>query len=218
MFFGTDDLANFFMFVFLFGLIFTVASLLLGFAHAGSLHGGHSASHNIDLNLGGHHAHIGVGGHDGPGFFNTPTIMAFLTWFGGSGYIFRQSLGFIGVLALPMALVSGLVGGAIMSSLLTRVLWPMMSPPLESEDFTLPGTRGRVVSSIREGGVGEVVYSKGDARFVTGARGLGGQPIPKGASVVIVQYEKGLALVQDLDAVPSGDTIAIGEAKARVGR
>lgn len=203
MLFGSDGLANFFIFVFLFGLIFTVASLLLGFAHVGGPDGGH-------LGAGGH----GVGGHQLQ--LNMPTIMAFLTWFGGAGYIFRQSLHYIGLLAVPMALVSGLAGGALMSFLLARLLWPMMTKPMEQEDFTLPGTYARVVSPIREGGVGEIVYTKQETRFTAGARGVGGQAISKGADVVIVQYEKGLALVQDVQALTGGDTIAIGEPRARV--
>jgi hypothetical protein len=222
--FGPDWLANIFLFIFLFGLIFTIASLVLGFVgmsggHAGG-HMGDAGGHGVHLgDVGGHHVHIDlpgphdvhiqVGGHgshggdhhlggDGPGVLNMPTIMAFITWFGGVGFILRQTLGLSGLIATPLALLSGLTGGAIMFTLLARVLWPMMSRPLSVEEFSLPGTVARVVSSIREGGVGEIVYSKRGTRFTAGARSDDGEAIAKGAEVVIMRYERGLAYVMDV--------------------
>jgi hypothetical protein len=221
--FGPDWLANVFLFIFLFGLIFTIASLVLGFVGAGGGHGGHvggDAGHGVHLgDLGGQHIHIDlpgphdihiqVGGHgshggsqhaggDGPGVLNMPTIMAFITWFGGVGFILRQSLGLSGFIVTPLALLSGATGAAIMFTLLARVLWPMMSKPLSEEEFSLPGTVARVVSSIREGGVGEIVYSKRGVRFTAGAKSEDNEAIPKGAEVVIIRYERGLAYVLDV--------------------
>jgi len=198
MFSGSDWLANLFIVVFLFGLIFTMASLVLGFAGGGGVHG-----HDIDL--GGHDgAHGDSGAHDGPGVFNIPTIMAFLTWFGGAGYIFRQTMGLNGYVAGGLALASGMVGGGIMFVLLARVLWPMMSKPMTTAEYSKPGTPARVVSSIREGGVGEIVYSKSGSRFTAGARSADGTAIAKGAEVVILRYEKGLAYVQDVGTLLEG--------------
>ena len=198
MFSGSDWLANLFIVVFLFGLIFTMASLVLGFAGGGGVHG-----HDIDL--GGHDgAHGDSGAHDGPGVFNIPTIMAFLTWFGGAGYIFRQTMGLNGYVAGGLALASGMVGGGIMFVLLARVLWPMMSKPMTTAEYSKPGTPARVVSSIREGGVGEIVYSKSGSRFTAGARSADGTAIAKGADVVILRYEKGLAYVQDVGTLLEG--------------
>ena len=81
--------------------------------------------------------------------------MAFLTWFGGAGYLFSRSLPFGGFVLIPLAVLSGLTGGAIMFALLSRLLWPMMSKPMSTSDYQLPGTPARVVSSIRSGGVGK---------------------------------------------------------------
>jgi hypothetical protein len=83
--------------------------------------------------------------------------------------------------------------------LLARVLWPMMSKPLSSADYKLPGTAARVVSPIRAGGVGEIVYVKNGSRFTAGAKSADEQAIAKGAEVVIISYEKGLAQVQEID-------------------
>ena len=213
MFSSSDWLSNLFMFVFLFGLVFTMASLVLGFVGGVGGHGHHiGGGHDIDIHINGHHVnmggHEGVHGghgdhgiHDGPGILNMPTLMAFLTWFGGAGYIFRQSMGWNGYIAGGLALASGLLGGGIMFVLLARVLWPMMSKPMTSADYSKPGTPARVVSSIREGGVGEIVYSRSGSRFTSGAKSANGQAIPKGAEVVILRYEKGLAYVQDVSTL-----------------
>lgn len=212
--FGSDWLANLFLGIFLFGLIFTAASLLLGFSHIGGV-GGHGASghagggagHAVHMDVAGHHVNLDVHdidghaelpGHDGPGIFNMPTIMAFLTWFGGIGYIVRHSWGLDGAFTTAFALLSGLAGGALMFVLLARWLWPMMSLPLSSADYKLPGTAARVVSSIRAGGVGEIVYTKNGARFTAGAKSADETAIARGTEVVILDYEKGLASVQDV--------------------
>lgn len=224
--FGSDWLANLFLSFFFFGLIFTIASVILGFVgggHAGHVahgDGGHMMGGH-DVNVGGHHVHVNLpghhdidihvgghdhdlehgGSHDGPGILNMPTIMAFITWFGGIGYILRQSLSLNGYLAGFLAITSGVVGGAIMFVLLARVLWPMMSKPLENQDYRLPGTPARVVSPIREGGVGEIIYTKDGYRFTAGARSMDESAIAKGAEVVIIKYERGLAYVQDLQTL-----------------
>ena len=204
--FGPDWLANLFMGVFLFGLLFTAASLVLGFVGGADV-GGHGG-HGVNVHVGGHDVHVSIGhtdahahmdaGHDGPGFLNMPTIMAAMTWFGGVGYLLRHTLGFNGYLAAGLAVGSGLVGGGIMFVLLARVLWPMMSKPLSTADYKLPGTPARVVSSIRAGGVGEIVYMKQGIRFTAGARSADDDALPRGSEVVILSYEKGLATVQEI--------------------
>lgn len=205
--FGSDWLANLFMGVFLFGLLFTAASLVLGFVGGADL--GAGGGHDVNFDVGGHHVDVNVSpadvhtgadaGHDGPSFLNMPTIMAAFTWFGGVGYLLRHSLGLNGYVAAALAVGSGLVGGGIMFVLLARVLWPMMSKPLSSADYKLPGTAARVVSSIRAGGVGEIVYVKNGNRFTAGAKSADEEPIGKGSEVVILSYERGLATVQEID-------------------
>ncbi len=211
--FGPDWLANLFLSIFLFGLLFTVASLLLGFGHTGGV--GHAHSGGGHAHAGGHHAHLHTdqrmhthldvaGQHDGPGLLNTPTLMCFLTWLGGTGYLFRHSLNLGGYVSTALALIFGIAGASIMFTLLARWLWPMMSKPLNSADYSLPGTAARVVSSIREDGVGEIVYTKGGTRFTAGARSTDRQAILRGTEVVILKYERGMAYVQDVHAALNG--------------
>jgi hypothetical protein len=75
---------------------------------------------------------------------------------------------------------------------------------MSSEEYSLPGTPARIVSPIRAGGVGEIVYTKAGTRFTAGARSVDGEAIPKGAEVVILRYERGIAYVQDVNRLLSG--------------
>jgi hypothetical protein len=76
---------------------------------------------------------------------------------------------------------------------------------LDPEQYRLPGTIGRVSSSIRAGGVGEVVYEQGGARHVVGARATGNQALPQGTEIVILSVERGIATVEAFDAFWSLD-------------
>jgi hypothetical protein len=227
--FGADWLANLFLGCFLFGLVFTVLSLALGFTDFG---GADIPDVDIDLpdgldHVGGttrvHHADGGAHHGDLPGAdpafesigtvspLNIPTIMATLTWFGGAGYIFRSSLGLDIVLSTLAALASGLAGGWLVFVIISRFLWKGQTRPMRRADHHLPGTHARVISGIGPGGTGEIVFFKSGARRVEGARTLSGLPIERGAEVVITRYEKGLAYVE-----PAVATLGAPPTTARV--
>ena len=131
----------------------------------------------------------------GPSPLNLSTIMAFLTWFGGVGFMLRTYYGAWFLVALAVAGVAGFAGAAIVFAFLSRVLFASQSI-LNPDDYRLPGTLARVTSAIRPGGTGEIVYTKGETRQVSGARSLGGGAIARDTEVVIMRYEGGLAYVQ----------------------
>jgi hypothetical protein len=85
---------------------------------------------------------------------------------------------------------------------------------MRPEDYREQGVLGRLTSSIRAGGVGEVVYTLGGARRVDGAKSVGGEPLDKGTEVVIHRVERGIAYVERWDEfarmnqLPAGDAIA----------
>jgi hypothetical protein len=66
------------------------------------------------------------------------------------------------------------------------------------------GVLGRVCSSVREGGTGEMIYAQMGTRRVCGTRSDDGSAIAKGAEVVVTRYEKGIAYVR-LWSEMSGD-------------
>jgi membrane protein implicated in regulation of membrane protease activity len=127
-------------------------------------------------------------------WLNPSAGLAFLAWFGGTGYLLTQYYGVWYLLALGLAIVSGFAGAAIVSWFLVKVLLPH-EIELHDADFELAGTLAKVTSSIREGGTGEITYSQGGVRRCAGARSSDGTALEKGSEVVVARYDNGIAYV-----------------------
>ena len=140
------------------------------------------------------------------------TILAFLTWFGGAGYVLTEYSSLFAVLTVVLAGAVGLAGGGIVFLFLTRVLLPGQTPYLVSEDFELGGTIGTLSVGIRATGTGEMVYSKAGTRRVASARSEDGRPIERGSEVVVVRAERGVAYVQKFDEFVQGEARISSEA------
>jgi hypothetical protein len=82
---------------------------------------------------------LSTNGSHGVSVFNLSTLLAFLTWFGGAGFLFTAQLGITTFVAIALAVVVGLIGAAIVFSFLTRVLLPGQTPTLKAEDYPLRG-------------------------------------------------------------------------------
>jgi hypothetical protein len=188
------------------GLVLSLLTFFGGFGHLqfGQVHGGH-------LHLG--HSHAGhlhthaTGGHDSSlSPINGFTLMAFLCWFGGTGYLLCRFTGVLGLSVFAIAVLSGLAGAAIIFSFLARVLLPR-ERVLTPEDTEITGVLARVSSPIREGGTGEIAYSQGGARRAAAARSDAGAPIARDVEVVVLRYERGIAYVRpwsELEGTPPG--------------
>jgi membrane protein implicated in regulation of membrane protease activity len=188
-----------FLACFVFGALFTVASIVLGFA-------GHGAAH---LTHGHHFAHDGVHhGHGDAGdrfpLLNASSVVGALTWFGAAGFVLQT----LGDMALPIVIVGALLAGAVGWYLVARFLAFVLKGEreMDPDDYRLEGTVGQVTVSIPQGGTGEIVFSKAGARRSEAARGLGGAAIPRGSEVVITRYADGFATVQ-----PWGEFVAARE-------
>jgi membrane protein implicated in regulation of membrane protease activity len=127
-------------------------------------------------------------------WLNPSAALAFLAWFGGTGYLLTQYYGVWYLLALGLAILSGFAGAAIASWFLVKVLLPH-EVELRDADFELAGTLAKVTSSIREGGTGEITYSQGGVRRCAGARSSDGKALEKGSEVVVARYDNGIAYV-----------------------
>lgn len=186
---------------FFFGLIFSAVALLLGLGHIGG-HDGHvgHGGHGGDVGHGGDHgAHHG----DELSFLNLPTLLGFIAWFGGVGYLARHGLGWYSAVSVVVGLAGGLVGGFIVYQILARLA--RFDGELHAEDFRLPGTIARVTYSIRAGGTGEIVYEQAGVRQVGAARAAAGQAIPRGTEVVVLRTANGIAFVEPWDALVAAD-------------
>jgi hypothetical protein len=186
------------------GFVLALATFFGGFGHLhfGHFHGGH-------FHLG--HPHAGhlhaPGGHDaGISPINGFTLMAFLCWFGGTGYLLRRFTGVLGLSVFAIAVLSGLAGAAVIFWFLARVLLPR-ERVLTAEDTEITGVLARVSSPIREGGTGEIAYAQGGARHAAAARSDAGVPIARDVEVVVLRYERGIAYVRawsELEGPPPG--------------
>jgi hypothetical protein len=204
-----DPLEAVFVFCFVFGAAMSVISLALGAVHSGDgghLGGGdHGGSHlggseHAALHLSGGEgaAHAGSAGHGADvqvSPLNLQTITAFMAFFGGSGWVLYSSAGLGAALALIVATVIGLAGGAAVFFFLVKVLLAgqrFMDPA----DSRMEGTVAQVTRAIRADGTGEIGFSRDGSRRSEGARSATGLPIEVGTEVVIVRYERGLAYVE----------------------
>ena len=127
-------------------------------------------------------------------WLNPSVLFAFLAWFGGTGYLLTQYYRVWFLLGLAASVFAGVVGAAIVSWFLVKVLLPHETI-LQDSDYELVGTVARVNSPIRVGGTGEIIFSQAGVRRCAGARREDGQPLEKGQEVVIERVEKGIAYV-----------------------
>jgi len=204
--------SDFYLICFAVGFCFSFFSFVFGSSRLGRLHlphfhghaGGHLPTAHGPVAHSGSDAHAHGAAQPGQPHaaqhatvspFNPPSIAAFLAWFGGTGYLLtRFSPLWVGS-ALLLAVLAGLIGGAIIFFFLTRIL---MSDQefLDPADFEMVGVLGKLSVPIREGGTGELIYSQMGTRRVCGARSEEGCAIAKGTEVVVTRYDKGIAYVR----------------------
>jgi hypothetical protein len=129
---------------------------------------------------------------------NLYSLLMFLLVFGLLGYLLHN-LAHVGVvLSLVLPALFGAICGLAVGNVLFRLF---MSPTeLAAGSSRLEGRVGEVSMAIREGGIGEVIFTRpGGGRQSVGARSANNQPIPAGSEVVILGYENGIASVQTWD-------------------
>ena len=185
--------SEFYFVCFLVGFLLSVLSLLAGSVHL----------HLPHLHLHGAHIGHGHGGGRGASWFNMGTLAAFLAWFGGTGYLLEHYYSVWFLLALAIATVSGLGGASVVFWFLARLM--SREQPLDPADYEMVGVLGKLSMPIRASGTGELIYTQGGTRRVSGARAETGAAIPKGVEVVVTRYEKGIAYVRAWDDI-TGET------------
>src|SRR5215471_16116544 len=185
--------AIFYLVCFLVGVTLSVVSFLGGSLHLPHLHV--HVSHAHVPHVAGHAA----AGHGGQTpempFFNFATITAFLAWFGGSGYLLTRYSALTVTLIMFIAVIVGLVGAAFIFLFVVKFLMKH-DRELDAADYERVGVLGRVISPIRQGGTGEIIFSQEGTRHTCGARSELGEALAKDTEVIITQYEHGIAYVR----------------------
>lgn len=192
-------MASFYLAVFVIGFALTVLTFLTGLA-------GHSFGHIGDFGDGGGAGHGADSGatHGDHGlrmpFINFGTLTAFMTWFGGIGFLVTAYSNFVAVATVVVAVLAGLAGAGIIFVFMAKVLGPDQLP-LNPADYYLPGTLARVTVTIPSGGTGELVYTQAGTRKTVAARAEDSAEISKGTEVVVLRYERGIAYARPWDHV-----------------
>jgi membrane protein implicated in regulation of membrane protease activity len=131
-------------------------------------------------------------------WLNASTILAFLAWFGGTGYLLTKYSHVVSIFIVLLATLAGLAAGWMVLRFLLKLVGPS-DEPLLSEDRRIVGALAKVSMTIRENGTGEIIFPLGGSRSCSGARSEDGGAIEKGAEVVIEKYEQGIAYVKRWD-------------------
>jgi hypothetical protein len=203
--------SDFYLFCFLVGFALSLVSFLAGAVHLHVPFGAHAPLHGAHHHGGGFgkgipsapggHAAAGTAAHGSGGhvpWLNASTAMAFLAWFGGTGYILTRASHLMAAVSLGFAILSGLVAGWLVFKFMAT-LTRGSELQLNEADYRLEGSLGTISIPIRKDGTGEVIFSLGGVRRSFGARCDEGAAIEKGAEVVIERYEKGIAYVRRWD-------------------
>lgn len=209
-------MTTFFVGCFAFGLLFTVTTFLLGAFGGTELHfgthnllGGLAGSHGSPVH--GSHGHANGSNHVSP--FSLSTLSAFLTWFGGAGYLLSRYSPLTALASTLAALACGAVGGALFFAVIAKYIVPRLTV-MNPDDFRVQGVVARVTSAIQPGGIGEIVYTLGGTRHSDGARSTSEQPIERGTQVVVLRIEKGIAYVEPWATFANAHQLPAGDAGA----
>jgi hypothetical protein len=221
---ATDPLSLVFIFCFLLGFGFFIASTFMGAGHGhGHGHVGSHAGHAHTATHTGGHTHAHADGHvhtsvqtNGQqsanqqanqqqgartgrfavaGYLNPTSIALFLLGFGFSGYFFHNTTPIAASILLILALVGGIAVSAFVLLLLNRIFANSESSTIQDvSDRT--GMLGKVSITIPEKGLGEIIYtSPGGLHKSIPARGTDNQRLERDLEVVVVNYQNGVAEV-----------------------
>lgn len=183
------------------GLALSVLAFLGGFGH---LHIGHL---RLGHGHGGHHgglAHKAGARHAAQTSpVNGFTVVAFLCWFGGTGYLLHRGTLFSNALVLLLSAISGLAGAALVFWFLSRVLMAR-EKTLDAADTEITGVVGRLSCAIPAGGLGEMLYSQNGARRSAPVRSEDGAVMERGAEVIVMRHKRGVAYVRRWDEFEHG--------------
>lgn len=196
--------SDIYLYCFLLGFSLSVLSFLAGAVHLHVPFRWHTPFHSGHVSG---HGTAPMGPIAKPGvhlsWFNASSVLAFLAWFGGMGYILTTHSHLVGLLILVIATAAGLWAGWIVYRFMRGLLQNELGQ-MHEWDYRNEGTVGRVSITIPANGTGEVIFEQHGVRRSVGARGEDGDAVDKGSEVVISRYEKGIAYVKKWDEFTGG--------------
>lgn len=197
------DLVMFFQILFFTGVFFMTITALLGLGSSADVD--HDIDHSIDHDIDHDMDHDHDIDHDidheygqhGPSFLSIKMVAAYLTGFGGGGWIAREEYNQPPLICL----ISGIFGAIVVGVIAYYIIRLFLSQQTKSgiakiADFI--GCAGVISTSIPKGEskVGQILCTvKGSQKYYT-AVSHNGKEINKGTEVVIVEMKDGKAVVK----------------------
>jgi hypothetical protein len=172
------------------GLVLSLVAFLAGGLH---VHMGHLQVHG----------HGWLKGRSGVSPLNGFTLVAFLCWFGGTGYLLHHGNILSAGVVLFFAAVSGVAGASLVFWFLAGVLM-RGERTLEAADTEIVGVTGRLSGAVPPHGVGEMLYSQNGARRSASVRAEDGEAMERGVEVIVMRYARGVAYVRRWDEFEHG--------------
>jgi len=191
--------SDFYLFCFIVGFALSVLSFLAGAVHIHLPFKMHLPFHVGHHGVGGLRGGLRSGARGGAhiSWFNAASAMAFLAWFGGTGYLLTRHAHLVALASLAISTLAGVAAGGAVFKFMVKLM--QSDPPLKDEDYRIEGSVGTLSMPIRENGTGEIIFPLAGTRRCAGARCEDGKALEKGAEVVIERYEKGIAYVKRWD-------------------
>lgn len=213
------NLSDIFLGCFVFGLLWSLVSVLLGGFHSHG-HGGHM-HHGPHIHGPTGHAPAGHTGHAHPGhtqagappegvghgwmehFLSVHTVAIFLAWMGGCGYLMLWHTHAGIWIVLAIAAFTGLAGAAALAAFLRFLHGREFA--MDSADYQMVGVLGRISSPIRKDGTGEMLFTRDGARKLAYVRSETGEPVGRNQEVVVTSYKGGIAYVRTWENLAGED-------------
>jgi hypothetical protein len=67
---------------------------------------------------------------------------------------------------------------------------------MDPADYEMTGVLAKISGTVREGGIGEIIFEQEGARKACAARSEGQEELKRGEEVVVTRFEKGVAYVR----------------------
>ena len=125
-----------------------------------------------------------------------PTVGAFATIFGVTGYLLWRYTQLGNPAQVAVAATAALAGTVLSTRLVRRWAKQAATDDVIDERYLLQGHPAQVVTAIAPTEPGEIAYVVGGKRYDVVAQSLDGTPVAVGTEVVIDRVEDGIAYVE----------------------
>jgi hypothetical protein len=128
------------------------------------------------------------------GYLNPTLILAFMTFFSSSGYLFEK---LTAINSLIIFIVSGIIALLLVTVLNIFVLIPLSSAEesLAYSEEDLKGRIGKVIISIPKDGFGEVILEGNGGTIAMSATGFENEAIPFESEVLVIDVKESVLYV-----------------------